>query len=114
MNVQSKILSTAAIFAAASLTAITASAGDVTKVTAKTPAVDQQITVDYSDLDLTSPKAQEVLHSRISQAAKKVCGPQFARQAGGVSLAARNRACYDEAFSGAISQVNAAVVAQSN
>ena len=45
------------------------------------------------------------------RAARNVCGPTGLREAGGLQMASRNRACYDEAVSAAVSQVGSAQLA---
>lgn len=74
----------------------------------------QQVTVAYDDLDLTSAKAQETLHFRISRAAEKVCGPTNPRAAGGITQATENRQCYESAVSDAMSQMTASQVASTS
>ncbi|MEM6300327.1 MAG: UrcA family protein [Pseudomonadota bacterium] len=70
------------------------------------------IAVDYSDLKLESPKGQEILFHRLSRAAEQACGPQTYREAGSISIASRNKACYEDAMSRALSQISASAVAQ--
>ena len=114
MKARGKIAGIVAIASLASVGTAFAAAESVTKVTAEPLVSVRAITVDYSDLDLQSPKAQETLFFRLSRAAEEACGAQTYRQAGSVALAARNRACFDEALSEALSEVSASAVAKSN
>ncbi|MEO0435509.1 MAG: UrcA family protein [Pseudomonadota bacterium] len=91
---------------------LNASAGNRTELTEDGIVELSAIAVDYSDLKLESPKGQEILFQRISRAAKQACGPQTYRAAGSVSIASRNKACYEDAMSRALSQVSASAVAQ--
>ncbi|MEZ5503794.1 MAG: UrcA family protein [Halioglobus sp.] len=45
------------------------------------------------------------LYSRIRSAAEAVCGPANLREAGSLSMASRNRKCYNSAVEEAVSQV---------
>lgn len=74
------------------------------------PALAEQrsITVDYSDLNLTSEKAQKRLTRRIEAAARQVCGfYAYAKpvDAGGTKA----RACYRQAKADALKKFAAAV-----
>lgn len=94
--------------------AIQAQAGGVTEVTASSIAEAQQVTVNYTDLDLTSPAGQKVLYSRISNAAEAVCGAADLRRAGSLAQASKNQDCYRDSLSRALSKVNESVVATTN
>jgi UrcA family protein len=61
--------------------------------------------VQYLPSDLATAEGREILHSRLRQAAKKVCGPTNLRDAGGLREMSRNRQCYDQAFQAASSQI---------
>ncbi len=47
------------------------------------------------------------LQRRISIAAEQVCGPMSLHEAGGLQSLMRNRQCYEEASSAAMSQIDA-------
>ena len=68
-------------------------------------------TVSFADLDVASPRGQEIMHARISQAARMVCGPGDFRRAGSLQQAKENRDCYHSALSGAMSQLSTDQVA---
>ena len=95
-------------------TAFQANAGSITEVTANAVTDKQEATVDFTDLDLSSPQGQEALHYRLSRAAEQVCGPSDVRKAGSVAQAARNASCYKESLSRALSDVNTSAVATTN
>ncbi len=67
--------------------------------------------VSVADLNTATAEGQSALHGRLSQAAREVCGSTDYRIAGSVRVAANNRACYESALAEALSQVNAAQVA---
>lgn len=69
------------------------------------------VRVELSDLNLDTAQGQQVLHQRISAAAREVCGSTDYRAAGGLRQAANNRACHASAFAEAVSQVGAERVA---
>lgn len=94
--------------------AMQAQAGGVTEVTASAITNAQQVTVNYTDLDLTSPAGQKVLYSRISNAAEAVCGAADLRRAGSLVQASKNQDCYRDSLSRALSKVNESVVATTN
>ena len=74
----------------------------------------QQVAVSYDDLDLSSAKAQETLHYRISRAAEKVCGPTNPRAAGSITQATENKQCFESAMSDAMSQMTTSQVASTS
>jgi UrcA family protein len=110
---RSSIITTAVVALLAG-TALQASAQDSTNVTAQSLQKVQSVTVDISDLNLNSPKGQEVLLNRISRAADQVCGARDTRRAGDLAQASRNRACYKASMSRAMSKVSASAVASAN
>lgn len=111
MNVISKTLVSAVIGLTAGV-ALNASADTYGETLVTTSAEGlQQITVAYDDLDLSSARAQETLHYRISRAAEAVCGPTNPRAAGGITQATENKQCYEAAMSDAMSQMTASQVA---
>jgi len=65
----------------------------------------QTVRVQYLPSDLATAEGREILHSRLRQAAKKVCGPTNLRDAGGLRNMSRNRQCYDQALQAAASQI---------
>tara|TARA_R110001592_G_scaffold363396_1_gene687576 strand:- start:40 stop:393 length:354 start_codon:yes stop_codon:yes gene_type:complete len=67
----------------------------------------QSINIAYQGSDLASDEGRAKLYSKIKRAAKAVCGPTGARDAGGLSIASRNRQCYETAMEAAVSQVEA-------
>lgn len=63
-----------------------------------------QVTVSYSDLDLSRPTDARVLYARLRSAARSVCQPAPREEL------ARHRAweqCYSAALEGAVNQINA-------
>jgi UrcA family protein len=110
-------LSRSGVFAASALglllvLPIGASASDYGETyVSTTGAKSEQVTVDYSDLDLSKRAGIESLHGRISRAARRVCGPSDWRQAGSTRIASANRACYDNAVSEGLKQIDSALVA---
>ena len=66
----------------------------------------QSISIAYNDSDLATDEGRANLYGKIKRAAKAVCGPTGARDAGGLSLASRNRECYQSAMEAALSQVD--------
>ncbi len=74
------------------------------------------ISIAYAPAEVFSEVGRENLYGKIRHAAKEVCGPTGLREAGSLSMAVRNRKCYNEALAAAMGQVNAsqlATVAQS-
>lgn len=76
----------------------------------KSKAVRTQ-TVSINDLNLDTVDGQEALYQRLSNAARRVCGPRDHRIAGGLGVAVDNQACYERALGDALGQVNAGQVA---
>lgn len=94
--------------------ALQASAESMTMVTADKLGTAIEKTVNIADLNISSPEGQDALYSRISRAAKQVCGPSNRRDAGSLRMARRNRDCYEDALSRALSEVNKSAVAAAN
>lgn len=67
----------------------------------------QSIKIQYARGELATDNGLEVLYGKIKRAAEEICGPTGLREAGGLTNATRNRKCYDDAMSAAISQVGA-------
>ena len=65
----------------------------------------QTIRIEYARGQLATDDGLEVLYGQIKRAAAKICGPMGLREAGGLTNAARNRECYEDAVSAAVSQV---------
>lgn len=65
--------------------------------------------VRYADLDLAKVNGTTVLYSRISQAARIVCRPLESRE---INIAAKYRACLQQAVSKAVADVNSPVLSQ--
>lgn len=72
---------------------------------AKIKGTDAAVRVDISDLDLTSIQGKELMESRIKRAAKQVCGSMDTRTAGSLENARKNRVCFDEAVTNAVTAV---------
>ena len=111
MKAMKNTLVAAALAGSLAAVALPGQAENVTAVTADAITERNAVAVNYEDLDLTSPKAQETLYYRISRAAEQVCGSTNIREAGGVAQAARNADCYDAAVSKAMSEVSPVAVA---
>ena len=92
-------LSAAAMIASASLFSVGAWAADVDAV----PAV----SVSYEGLDLSTKQGAQILYTRLQGAARQVCSDFDGRE---LSRRAKWRACYNDALSRAVSQVNQATV----
>ena len=63
------------------------------------------VTVRYDDLNLANPEGARVLYRRISAAARKTCGPNFAQFYPGVR--SKWKDCYKATVDDAVKQVNA-------
>jgi len=66
----------------------------------------QSISIAYNGSDLATDEGRTNLFGKIKRAAKEVCGPTGSREAGGLTLASRNRECYKSAMEAALSQVD--------
>ena len=103
------LVSNSVLTAAISLAVIfstQASAEHAAKAATLEPAaVVQSISIPYAQAELSTDEGRASLYSKIRRAARSVCGPTGAREAGGLSLMSRNRKCYEEAVSAAVSQV---------
>ena len=101
-----------AVFSILASVSIGASAGGYSETLVNGQAQSlETFAVSYADLDLSKSEGIEALHRRISNAARKVCGPSDYRQAGSLRISARNKACYDDAVSEGISQIDSAQMA---
>ena len=65
----------------------------------------QSISIPYTAGDLATIEGRADLYREIKRAAKRVCGPTGAREAGGLKLASRNRQCVENTVATAIGQV---------
>ena len=65
----------------------------------------ETVKVDARGLNLTSEEGQEVLYSRLRNAAKQVCGATSVHKAGSVKRAQNNRSCFDETLTRAVDSV---------
>ena len=71
----------------------------------------QSINIAYQSADLASDEGRAKLYGKIKRAARTVCGPSGSREAGSLSLASRNRQCYDSTMQAAVSQIEAGQLA---
>jgi UrcA family protein len=103
----------AGILAVAIVTGVSlhATAGEETRVTAAASNTTQSLAVSYADLNLDSPAGQAVLHQRISNAARQICGSENYRVAGGLRAAQLNAQCYEETLADTLSKLPQARVA---
>ena len=95
-------------------TALQASARSTTEVTANRLLDEQSVVVNFADLNLNSHKGRDALYNRIARAADKLCGARTLRRAGNLAQVARNKACYKETISRAMSEIRATAVAVVN
>ncbi|MEQ9463925.1 MAG: UrcA family protein [Haliea sp.] len=103
----------AIVFGMGSCMAVSAMAGSYQEATlVQAHAMEARTAhVSVADINPASVEGQNALHGRLSQAAREVCGSTDYRIAGSVRVAANNKACYESALADALSQVNAAQVA---
>lgn len=110
-NSMSKVLC-GAVFGIVASVSMAASAGNYSETFISTTAEGlRTATVSFADLDLTRSEDQEVLHERLSSAAKQVCGSTSVRETGSLSAAAENKSCYEQAMDSAMSQASSSQVA---
>ncbi len=85
---------------------------------AGTPAVDSNKTtvqVPFTDLNLSNPAGMNTLYTRLSNAARSVCGNQSdLKIAGSVKQLRINKECYDNTLAQALAEINFPSVAQAN
>jgi UrcA family protein len=60
------------------------------------------ITVDARGLNLANEQGQEVLYTRLTRAAKQICGDTTVHGAGSLKQALENRSCFNETLSKAV------------
>ncbi|MEM6581621.1 MAG: UrcA family protein [Pseudomonadota bacterium] len=65
----------------------------------------QSISIAYSSAELATAESRAALYNKIKNAAKQVCGPTSAHEAGGLRLASRNRDCYEDTIEQAMDQI---------
>ncbi len=92
---------------AAALLATTALAAPAPAHAGTAALVTQTVKIDYSDLDLESPKAVDRLYARLRSAAKRVCGESDVRHLQGNRL---QRDCMRQAMDRAVAQVGHAAL----
>lgn len=63
----------------------------------------RSVTVSFADLNIENPAGAKVLYQRIQSAARSVCGPMDTRF---LEVRQATRKCYQEAITGAVSQVD--------
>lgn len=69
------------------------------------------VTVRYGDLNLNSEAGRDALSSRLSMAARNVCDHHGYTRTRSLRYLAKTKACYDEALTAALSQVNSGQLA---
>ena len=74
----------------------------------------RSLRVHFIRSEMATAEGMAGLQHRIERAAKEVCGPLGAREAGGLRLAARNYQCYKNAVGSALSQIHAGNLALSD
>lgn len=111
VNTLSKVSMAAVALSFVAGFSVSASADSETTVTASNVAEATQVPVSFEDLDLDSAQGQETLYYRISRAAEQACGSSDIRQAGSLSQATRNRDCYRDSMSRALSEVSSGIAA---
>lgn len=93
----------AAVFAVHSGTVL---AGGVDETTVRAGLEEaRSVRIQFTRSELAGIEGRAALQHRIERAAKYVCGPLGAREAGGLRLAARNHQCYTNAVQSALSQL---------
>lgn len=99
-------LASVLILAALAAQSGTVLAGIVDETTVRAGAEEARtMRIQFTRSELASIEGRAALQHRIERAAKYVCGPLGAREAGGLRLAARNRQCYTNAVDSALSQL---------
>ncbi len=102
MKLVSKMF-TSTFAAAALMTSLSAGAVMVKSADAKS------VTVSTSGLDLTSTEGQVMLHAKLQNAARQVCGPTNIRETGSIAVSVENRNCAKDAFEKALKTVETQV-----
>ncbi len=65
-----------------------------------------EISVTYSDLDLTSDSGVESLYTRLRYAALRACGTTSVTELGSIEKAVDNKRCQSEFMTSAVAKVN--------
>ena len=65
----------------------------------------ETVSVPFSESAVYSDKAQTVLIARLKRAAKQVCGTTHRSDAGSLTQAMKNRACYEKSLDSAVSKI---------
>ena len=112
MNISVKSMTVPLVFLAlaAGTSALKAETLDETRVQGSQLSA-PTVTVRYGDLDLNSQAGRDVLNARLSMAARKVCGHFGYARTGSLSHTVKTKACYEEALTAAMSQVNSGQLA---
>jgi len=108
-NTIKSTLSAAALILVAA-TSVHAATGQVDETFVQGNAVPTK-TVAYSRAELETDDGRAAVEQRIRKAADAVCGPRGYRDAGSLSAAAYNKACYQQAIAQAMTQIDAASIA---
>ena len=90
--------------------AVLAGMVDETMVRAGSEEV-RSVRVQFARSEMATPEGRAALQQRIEHAARAVCGPLGAREAGGLYMARRNHQCYSDAVDSALSQIEAGELA---
>lgn len=69
------------------------------------------VSIQYAPTELSTDSGRANLYARIKRAAREVCGPTGLLQAGGLTIASRNRKCAERAVSDAMAQVDSSQLA---
>ncbi len=112
MNISVKSMTVPLVFLAlaAGTSALKAETLDETRVQG-TQQNAPSVAVRYGDLDLNSEAGRDALNARLSMAARNVCDHHGYARTGSLSYHAQTKACYDEALTAALSQVNSGQLA---
>ena len=97
----------AVILSAATAFAVNVNAGELENTYIEESSVGvRSVRLEYVSDDLRTTDGLAELQRRISIAAEQVCGPMSLHEAGGLQSLMRNRQCYEEASSAAMSQID--------
>ena len=106
-KVARSIIRTLAVgFVAASATIAHAGPIDETYVAGKARDA-ATVRLRFDANELASADGREALIKRIDRASRRVCGSFNVKRAGGLKVAMRNRACYEESLGHAMTQLDA-------
>ena len=97
----------AVILSAATAFSVNLSAGELENTYIEESSVGvRSVRLEYVAAELGTAEGLAELQRRISIAAEQVCGPMSLHEAGGLQSLMRNRQCYEEASSAAMSQID--------